>query len=65
MSNSRIWPAYKRACGFEVRWLALVKKIYVKAVHDLDELAINVLQGLIVRLQGVDQSWATVQQFLG
>lgn len=33
-------------------------------VHKLHELAINVLQGLVVRLEGVYQRWTTIQDSL-
>lgn len=57
--------AYKCTCGFEIGRLAFMEKINVKAVHNLNELSINVLQGLIVGLQRIHQAWAAIQYFLG
>lgn len=57
--------AYECASSVEIRWLAFVEKVNMIAIHDLDELAIDVLQGFVVRLQRIYQPWATIQDSFG
>lgn len=42
-----------------------MKKVDVVSTHDLDELAIDVLQSFVVGFQRIYQPWATVQNPLG
>ena len=56
--------SYKTECTLDVGRLCFVEEIDVVLAHELYELTVDVLQGLIVRLQRFDQLWLAIDDLL-
>lgn len=56
---------YESQSALEVGGLPFVEEVYVEAAHDLDELAVDDLQGFIVRLQRIDKLRLRVHDSFG
>ena len=55
---------YKSECTLKVSGFTLVEEEHVETIDDLDKLTVDVLQGLVVGLEGIHQLWLCIHHLL-